>query len=209
MTTTVGSHGLSCLTDDDYAGLALYMQDQANAVEAALGAVSDSLDTAATRPVVVATSNLVNGPVASAGETIFGINGWVIDYSNFTPTPTTTAGIRFFVPKTGWYEHGAYMNMQAAGAVTPFSRRTAYSRAYRFTSLGNVLLSQVAWRTVDTNTGGEFLAAVGGTFFATEGSRIDILPGWSHANAASMVQLNAGAHTWCFYIGSGVEIGSA
>jgi len=209
MTTTVGTHGLTCLSDEDYAAIALYMQAQSNTIDSVLDAISDSFDTTALRPGFTGATNIVNGPVASGSETIFGLNGWVLSYSNFTPAPTSTVGFQFTVPKTGFYDHGCYINAQASGAVTVNSRRTLYSRAFRVTGTGNVLLSQAIWRTVDTNTGGEFLVACGSSFYATAGTTIVILPGWSHANAASNVQVNAGAKIWCWFTGSGVEVGSA
>lgn len=211
MTIPVGDHGLKCLAEEDYAAIALYMQDQALVIDSVLDGMSDSLDTFNLRPGFTAATTGVNGPVASGGEQLQGLGNWSMVYSNFTPAPTTgvSFGIRMTAPRTGWYEHGAYINAQASGAVTANSRRTLYARAYRVVGTGNVLLSETVWRTGDTNTGGEFLVSSGGSFYATAGTSIIITPYWSHANAASNVQVNAGAKLWCWFIGSGVEIGSA
>lgn len=205
----VGTHGLQCLDDSDPAAVALYMQAEALAIDALLDGISDSFDSTFLRPAFAGNTTIVNGPIASGGEAQFSLNGWALTSSNFAPAPTSTTGFQFTVPRTGWWEAGFYMNAQASGAVTVNSRRTAFNRVYRVTSTGNVLIGEGIWRTYDTNTGGEFLVVSGTTFFATAATVVRILPQWSHTNAASTVQVNAGAKLWCFYVGTGVEIGSA
>lgn len=212
MTTTTG-HGLICLEDGDYAALALAMQGTAIATEASLDSISDSLDTFNRRPSAVAVTTTIAGPNSSLGETVFTLSSAtsVFMYNNMTPSPTLVSGaIRITIPVSGWYAYGAYMNMQATGAVTAFSRRTIQATATRIVSGVNTQLSRIVWRTVDNNVaGGEFLAVSGGSFQAAAGTTVDVAAFWSHANAASTVQVNPGARTWCHFIGSGVEIGSA
>lgn len=210
--TTTTAHGLICLEDGDYAALALAMQGTALATEAALDGISDSLDTFNLRPSVVAITTTTSGPNSTFGESLFALTGTLaLSYNNITPTPTLVVGaIRITIPVTGWYAYGSYMNMQAVGAVTAFSRRTIYATATRVVSGVPTQLSQVVWRTVDNNVaGGEFLDVSGGSFYAAAGTVVDVAAFWSHANAASNVQVNPGARIWCHYIGSGVEIGSA
>lgn len=209
MTTT--EHGLLCPGPEEYAAIALLMQHDALAIEAALDSISDAFDTTLLRPVVLATTTAINGPNSTSGEIVFNMTSWSVTYTNFVPVPTTAApsGIRITIPRTGWYKYGAFANMVATGAVTAFSRRTLFASATQNTVGSSVVLSQIVWRTVDTNTAGEFLVASGGSFYARAGATIDVQAQWSHANAASTVQVNAGARIWCHYAGSGVEIGSA
>lgn len=209
--TTYTDHGLACLDDEDYAAVALAMQHDAFATEASLDAVSDAFDTYYLRPYATAITNLANGPVSSAAETIFTISGWTLSTNNM---PGTTApsnvGIRMTASKTGWYRAQAYANMVAAGGVTAFSRRTLYVRATRRNLTTPTLLDQGVWRTVDTNTGGEYLIADGNAFYLMAGQVVDIEGLWSHTNVASNVSIpSGGARLNCFFLGSGINIGSA
>ena len=204
----VGNHGLGCLDDEDYAAIALYMQGQGLIIDTALSQISNSLDTFYLRPSVVAQTTGVAGPASSGGEQLFGLSGnWALTYSNFTPV-TISSGVRITIPRTGWYTYGCYGNLQTTGAVTALSRRTLYARATRQTVGVSAQLSQAVFRTVDTNTGGEFLVASSASFYATEETVVDIEGYWSHTNAASLVQVNSGARLWCHFDGSGIEIGS-
>jgi hypothetical protein len=207
----IGDHGLACLSDTDPAAVALYMQDQALAIDAALDAISDDFDSFYLRPIFLGTTTAISGPNATLAEQLFPITSWSLTYSNFIPAPTTaaSAGFRVTVPKTGWYNYGCYANLAATGAITANSRRSLYARATLRISGGATQLSQAAWRTVDTNTGGEHLVAGDGSFYATVGTTVDVEGYWSHANAASTVQVNTGAKIWCHFIGTGIEIGSA
>lgn len=208
--TTYTDHGLACLDEDDYAGVALAMQHDALATEAALDAVSDAFDTYYLRPYATAVTTLVNGPVSSGGEQIFGMGGWSLTATNMPGTlVTSTPGMRVLASRTGWYRAQAYANMQAAGAVTLNSRRTLYVRASRRVNGLPVIVDQGVWRTTDTNTGGEFLIADGNAFYLLAGQTVDVEALWSHTNLASNVSVNAGAKLTCFFLGSGVVIGSA
>lgn len=209
--TTYTDHGLACLGDEDYAALALAMQHDALAIEASLDAVSDAFDTYYQRPYATAVTTGTNGPVSSAGESVFTIGSWSLGNTNMAgATAPTSVGLRLTIPRTGWYSYQASANMVAAGAVTAFSRRTLIARASRRVATVNTILDQVTWRTVDTNTAGEYLIVDGNAFFALAGWTIDVDSQWSHANAASNVSIPAGgARLTCFFLGSGVTIGSA
>lgn len=207
----VGSHGLACLGEEDYAATALYMQDQALKIDTLLDDISDDFDSFFLRPTVTAVTTTVAGPNSSGSEQISAmVATWTVSYSNFTPTPAIVgSGLRITIPRSGWYAYGCYANMQATGAVTALSRRTLYARATKQVTGTETLLSQAVFRTIDTNTGGEFLVASTATFYAAAGTVVDVEGYWSHANAASTVQVNIGARLWCHFVGTGVEIGSA
>jgi hypothetical protein len=70
-------------------------------------------------------------------------------------------------------------------------------------------LSSTSDLSFETNTAGEWLACSAGTFYALAARTVSIVAQTIHANAASTVNNMAGARTWCYFIGSGVEIGSA
>ena len=205
----VGDHGLGCLSPEDYGATALHMANQAKIIDSTLKGISDQAAGFYLRPGFIATTTAVAGPNSSGGEQLFGVLGtWTLTYSNSTAA-VITFGIRVTVPQTGWYDYGCYGNLQAVGAVTALSRRTLYARA-TLQSVGvSTLLSQAVFRTIDTNTGGEYLVASDASFYATAGQTVDVEAYWSHTNAASNVQVNTGARLWCHYAGSGVEIGSA
>lgn len=208
--TTYTDHDLACLGDEDYAAVALAMQHDAYATETALDAVSDAFDTYYLRPYATAITTGPTGPISSAGESIFGIGSWSLSTTNMPgATAPTATGLRLVMPKTGWYSYQAYANLVAAGAVTAFSRRTLYARASRRISTTNTLLDQAVWRTIDTNTAGEYLIADGNAFFALAGWTIDIEALFSHANLASNVSAVTGSRLTCYFLGSGVTIGSA
>lgn len=207
----IGTHGLACLDEEDYAATALYMQDQGQAIEDALVDISTSLSSALLRPSVTAVTTTVSGPNSTAAEQIFSLTAtWSLTYHNYTVAPTIIgAGVRLTIPRTGWYGYGTYGNLAATGVVTALSRRTLYATATKESVGVSTQLSQAAFRTIDTNTGGEFLTASAGSFYATVGATVDVEGAWSHTNAASTVQVNTGAKLWCHFIGTGVEIGSA
>lgn len=212
--TVVTPHGLLCPGDEEYGAQTLVTQADALAIEAALSGLSDAFDSFYLRPGVIANTTANFGPVATGAEALFPVSSsWALVYNNITPAPTTnppgTGGIRVTIPRNGWYSYGGYMNMVASGAITALSRRTIVVNAVRQTGSISIQLSQIEWRTVDTSTAGEFLIASGGSFYATVGQLVDIRLFESHANAASAVNVPAGARVWCYFASTGIEIGSA
>lgn len=200
----VGTHGLACLGEEDYAAVALYMQDQALIIDGALDAVSDAFDSYRLRPGFVSASNanFLNTPVNTLGT----IGASTVVYSNFTMTGATG----FITPRQGWWQFGANVNMVASGAVTVGSYRKLFVSAIRSSAPAPATtLAVTSDLSYDTNTGGEWLACSGGSFYAPAGALVTIRAETMHGNAASGVNTIAGARTWCFFIGSGIEIGSA
>lgn len=65
----IGSHGLGCIGEDEYAALALYMQCTAEAVDAALTAQSASLDLLVNRPAAIV--NPVAPQIVTSTDTLF------------------------------------------------------------------------------------------------------------------------------------------
>lgn len=199
---TVGDHGLACPGPEDYAALALYMQDQAIAIDTALDSISDSFDSARLRPGVLATSN-ANVAVASGVTGNFGAT--TVQYNNFP----VVFGVSFITPRAGWWQYGANVNMVATGAVTANSVRRLTVSAVVATGGPSVTVSSTSDQSFETNTAGEWLACSAGTFYLPAGRTVTISPTTLHANAASTVNNMAGARVWCFFISPGIEIGSA
>jgi hypothetical protein len=197
----VGDHGLACLDPQDYAAIALYMQDQGLAMDAALDGISDGFDSFRLRPGFLSTSN-ANQAFASGATGSFGAS--TVTYSNMAVTNVT-----FVTPRAGWWQYGANVNMVATGAVTANSMRRLNVSALMTTVGPQQTLSPTSDLGFETNTAGEWLACSAGTFYALAARTVSIVAQTIHANAASTVNNMAGARTWCYFIGSGVEIGSA
>lgn len=201
----IGNHGLACLDGEDYAAIALYMQDQAVKIDDALDSISDQFDTFYGRPAALWTSTVSTTmsavyPVYSS----FTINSIV--YSNFTVPAFTLVTI----PRTGWYQYGSNANMTPTGAVTAGSVRRLRVTAQLQTIGPDTTLSSTEDESFETNTGGgEWLVVSGGTFYAKAGASVSLNAEVAHGNAASSLRVEIGARVWLYYIGSGVEIGSA
>jgi hypothetical protein len=199
----VGNHGLACLGDEDYAAIALYMQNQGLVIDAALDAISDDFDSFFLRPgfLSASTATVLNTAINVSG----GIGASALVYNNFPMLGPTV----FLTPRAGWYQFGANVNMVAAGAVTANSYRRLTVSAVLSSSGPPTTLSTVADLSFDTNTAGEWLVCSAGSFYSPASRNITISARTMHGNAASGVNNMAGARTWCWFIGSGVEIGSA
>lgn len=206
--TTVTDHGLICPDPADYAAIGLLMQADALAIDAALDGISDAFDTHYTHPYAIGYTTASTSASTLAEQNI-SINNWAVLNTNMTVSTAANSGLRLTVAKTGWYQFGLYVNLVAVGAITALSRRTIICEGLLNTSGSTALLDRAVWRTNETSTGGEFLVAGGGQFYATAGQTIDINSYFSHTNAASNVQATAPSRMWCHFMGSGIEIGSA
>lgn len=210
--TTYTDHGLVCPDDGDYAAVALAMQADALATDAALDAISDKFDQANLRPYTVWVST-TSGSYATNGEAELVLFGnWAVVQTNMASsllTVTVSGAVQFNPPLAGWWNMGVYENLSLVGAATAFSRRTAYARAYQLVGSTQMPIALTISRTYESSVGGEHLIASGARFYAQPGQNIVLTASLSHSNAASQVQYNVGCRIWCYYLGSGVEIGSA
>lgn len=206
---TTSDHGLLCPDDEEYGAQTLVIQHDALAADAALDGISDSFDSFYLRPSMLWTTTAPTNTSATALLTVFSqIGSFGLTYEN-SPGFVSTFGT-FDVVRSGWYQFGNCANMTPSGGVTAASARLLRATASRSSTTGNVILAQVLDLSFETNTGnGEWLITSGGTFYATTGQRIVIVSEVAHTNAASALTVAAGAKMWCYYIGSGVEIGSA
>jgi hypothetical protein len=212
--TTYTDHGLVCPDDGDYAAIALTMQADAQATDAALLSITNSFNSVYSRPYGLFVTTSGNS-VSSGGEQEFNEGIWSIQASRGFSAITLGGQllgsvVTVTIGKTGWYGYGNYVNLTLVGAATAFSRRSSFARAYTTESGVPTRLDEARWRTVENSVaGGEFLIASGGSFYATAGDVVFFTATWSHANAASNVASQAGALFWVTYTGTGIEIGSA
>lgn len=204
----VGNHGLACLGDEDYAAIALWMQSQGTLIDTALDGISDDFDSFSLRPGLLVTSTAVT--TVTSLNTFTNVTFGTTLYNNL-PNPSAGNPFGSFVtPRSGWYQYGANINMIATGAVTAGSVRRLKVLAVKAGVGPQETLSEVDDISFDNNTGGgEWLVASAGSFYAPANTTIIVRAQASHANAASSVNVSIGARLWCWYIGSGVEIGSA
>lgn len=212
----IGNHDLSCLDDEDYAALALYMQSQALAIEEALlteqTAINEyRLRTSIEFVSVITTSNAALGgtlmpdgreanQVNFDGATIFGGGS----------TITSVSGIITLIPaKSGWYDVGGFTNAIPAGAITAGSERVLYIQVTQTPDLPatntNTFFQE---RVTDTNTGGEFMN-VSGLVYLVGGRAASIQMLVSHANLASNMVMQIGSKIWLAYFGPKGAIVSA
>lgn len=214
----IGSHGLGCLDPEDYAALALYMQETALDIEAALTAESASLDEYRLRTslefvsVVTSSHAAGGGTVMPDGRAANGIDftGATVLGGGATGIVPGNGSISFIPPRSGWYDIGGYTNAIPAGGVTVGSERVLYINAIQTpdppATNASVLFQE---RVTDTNTGGEFLNVSGLVYFV--GGRlasIQVLV--SHANVASNLVMQIGSKVWvAFFSPKNVIVTSA
>lgn len=212
MAQTIGDHGLYCPDPQDYAAYALYMQDVAERIDAALQEQLDGLDLFFNAPTIILTNSAaVNIPI------IPGFNGTLFDtvvFNNSTFMSLDPAGTGVLVgsaagaPVTVPYLRGSYtigttVVMTATGAVTANSARVLVLAAQDFTQpVGSPAVFEGTDQTLDTNTGGNFALLCTGQMFLQNISGVRVAAIAQHQNAASSVDVNAGtAFLWVTYNG--------
>lgn len=206
----VGNHGLACLSSEDYGAIALYMQETAFDVEAALIGEQDALNRYRLRTSIEVVTTVTTSTVAGAGSSMpDGRVAQGMDWTGATVlgggspvTLLTGGGTIIFTPAlSGWYDIGVYSNMIAAGAVTVGSERVIYIQMNQTPDLpatnANVFFQE---RVTDTNTGGEFLQ-VSGLVYLVGGRTANFQVLFSHANVASNLVAQIGSKAWIAYYG--------
>jgi hypothetical protein len=205
----VGNHGLSCLGPEDYAATALYMQETAFRVEAALIAERDSINEYRLRTsmefvtTVTASYASAGGLVMPDGRQANGVpfGGATVLGGAAPVTSLSTGSVTLIPPRTGWYDIGGYANVIPAGAVTVGSERVMYILVNQVPDLpatdGSTLFQE---RVTDTNTGGEFLN-LSGLIFLVGGRSALLQLLIAHTNVASNLVIQAGAKMWLAYYG--------
>lgn len=214
MPQTIGNHGLYCPEFDDYAAVALYMQDLGTIIDTALGAQRDELEDFLAAPTIIVTNAVAKtiplGPSAAifnVFDTVVFNNSTFMDY-DFTANRLligSAYGISPVVPyRRGAYTAGAGCRMTPTGATTLGSRRELQI------FVTDPAISPIAGNVVgpfdnenDMNTGGNEGLLVETNFPLASTNGVYIEHSASSDNAASTTSILAGsAFLWVTYNGA-------
>lgn len=208
----VGTHGQGCLGPEEYGAVALAMQHNRNAVDAALAGNLAAFDSYNNRPWFTVTSTVAVSQVQTPTEwTPFtSWNGWTVVQNTTTGATINAsaemAAARFNVGafRTGWWSIGGYVSYQPTGAVTNNTRRLMCIQ------LNHSVQSVQVYDTIintsfESNTGTDSMT-VNDIFYLDNQFSYGVTLGFAHRNSGSSVQANVGAKIWATYLGSGVSV---
>ena len=211
MPENIGNHGLYCPDFDDYAAVALYMQDLGTRIDEQLGMQRDALSGFLNMPTMIVTSSVTKTvPPGFGGNDIF-------DTVLFNNAPTflnlalgtangnviqigSPAGaIPIVAYPRGMWRFGACTRQTSSGAVTAYSKRNLRLILVDNTSAttGTSALDEL----YDTDTGGDEgqnAKHVGFNLTGTHG--VEIQSAVSNTNGVN-VDVLAGAYLWVTYSG--------
>lgn len=214
MAQTIGDHGLYCPEFDNYAAVALYMQDLGTRIDDALAAQQDAINEFLDPPMILVTNS-------AAGTITAGASGFVdvvfdtlvkatspimtFDFTTARLHIGSPAGAGTLIP----YSHGSYSaglscTMTAAGAVTVGS-----TRGIRITLNDDTaplppagFIYQVLDQSLDMNTGGNEGLVAKMNFDLDGTSGVYLAPRFFSANLASNTTIPAGsAFMWAIFNG--------
>lgn len=212
----IGDHGLACLSPDDYADYARYMQCQAEAIDAALFGQQTLLESFLIAPTMIvrpsATRNIAVGATVTNlfNEVVYINNDFMSLTSNGSGTETyisigSPVGVPVVAYPRGLYMAGAVVPMDATGAVTAFSERMTVISIVDTTA--PVLQQQLAFswdENPDANTtitrvrtSPTLTVVLRGTNGVRLGHSV------THTNVASSVDVTPNTDTWLWvtYLG--------
>jgi|SRR5687767_2952063 len=207
MPQTIGNHGLYCPEFDDYAAVALYMQDLGTRIDEALFAQQALLEGFLAPPAIVLTNSaavtiLTTDP---ADSTIF--DTVVVNTSTFMTYDAALGelfigsenGAATTVPYLrGAYTVGAGCRMSAVGAVTVGSARELSLQVVDDTQppvfpASEFIISTPVDSVNDQNTGGDYGLVVKSNILLTRTSGVRVRHTMTSLNAASNTTIPAGS----------------
>lgn len=214
---TIGNHGLHCPEFDDYAAVALYMQNLGTLIDEQLQEKLEALQGFMDRPTIIVTNS---APAVIADSVIYTQLWDTVLFNNSTfmnldigvsgsipGTPSnvirigSAAGAAIAIPYLrGSYSMGAATIMAATGAVTLLSHRNLLVLSDDQSLAIDTFSCSASDTTYETNTGGE----AQNVKFSCELERTSgvIVEGFVwHGNTASTVAISAGALLWVTYNG--------
>lgn len=215
--TVVGTHGLTCLDETDPAAVALSMQANAEAIDAALASIDVSLDDYLGRWWWSATNNNAFN-VSNASGTVLPENlvgaDLVTDGSPLTVQangfPATPSFLTTFDWPDGIYLCGSTIKWTVATPNNNTARTLMVAQVVRRN--GVALLSNPGGPVYMTTeyergaAGNDGSATVGGMFQVTS-TMSKFAACFSHANTGSVLVIPAGAwRMWFIRIGSGLVV---
>lgn len=214
MPENIGSHGLYCPDFDDYAAVALYMQDLGTRIDDALSAQLDELNDFLNAPTIILT-NSVAVTIAISGEVTDVFDTEVFNNSTFmtfdAASDTVFLGSPAGTPSPAPYRRGAYSigsgaRMTATGAVTVGSQRYMQilvadpALATATDPFGTIIGPSDT--TSDMNTGGNEGLLVESNFLLTNVNGVEVTWRFGSSNLASSTSIPAGsAFLWITYNG--------
>lgn len=213
----IGEHGLQCPEPDDYAAMALYMQNLGTIIDEQLQEQLDLFNAFFDRPTIIVTNSAIKnippvGTVADVYDTVVFNNSAFLSLV-IDPGPPiaanyirvgSAAGAPVTIPyDQGNYTAGACTRMTATGAVDAYTTRSLQVNVLDDSipfPTNNVLITAID-KTFDTNTGGDEGQIVKTTFEALRTSGIKVNIQASSFNAASSTNILAGGLFYVTYNG--------
>lgn len=209
MPQTIGNHGLYCPDFDDYAAVALYMQDLGTKIDAALQSQLDELSDFLAQPTLIVTNAVAKTILTTDPSTNAVFDTVVFNNSSFMSYDFTAnqiligsvLGAGTTVPyRRGAYSAGACVRMTASGAVTVGSERQLQI-SVRDEALTVPVIAGPFDESSDQNTGGDEGVLVETNFVLTGTSGANISHSALSLNAASNTTILAGGFLWVTYNG--------
>lgn len=207
MPEMIGNHGLYCPEFDDYAAVALYMQDLGTRIDEALFAQQESLESFLSPPAILLTNSapVTITTVDLTDSTVF--DTVVVNTSTFMTYDVTSGelfigsenGAAVTVPYLrGVYTIGGGCRMSAVGAVTVGSARSMSIRIVDDTQVPpfpsfEFVVSEPVDAVIDQNTGGDYGLLLKTTALLNRTSGIRITHAATSLNLASDTTIPAGA----------------
>lgn len=206
----VGTHGQGCLGPEEYSAVALAMQCNRDAVDAALTTDQTALNGYNNRPWVQMTSTAAVSQLQTLGEWVPFTSwyGWTI-MTNTTTGNTVVGGggqgNTFLAGnfRTGWWNVGGYASYQPTGAVTANTRRQLIlqiSHSVQF----NQVYDSVLNTSFESGTSPDAMT-VNDMVYLDNQFNYGFVLGFAHRNSGSSIQVNVGARIWANYLGTGVN----
>lgn len=217
MSTPVGSHGLNCISDDDYAAYALSMQCNAQALDVALTDVNDQIGDYAARGWITVVNNnpaTIDSSDSSGTTGPDGVLGEAMDTTGSgagSPFVTRSGlpGPNVLMPR-GIYLIGSSINW-TLGALTANSYRQLSVFGVRY--LNGVASYQTTFtnpspiRDYQGDGGANGALTTVGLVDNRAGDVINFVTFFDHGNTASDLVAAAGNwRLWVTYLGSGLVI---
>lgn len=208
----IGNHGLQCPEFDDYAAVALYMQNLGTLIDSELQAQLDLLQGFLDQPTIIVTN--LAARVITSGASVQNLYDTVLfNNSTFFSLRTDTVNSRTVIdigspigsPVTIPYLHGSYsagLGMtETAATPTAFSFRSVAMDVVDESVLNNLFITDFIDTTYETNTGGDEAQNIKVNFELNRTSGIEVRHLFTNDNAAGNITITAGCLWWVTYNG--------
>jgi hypothetical protein len=219
VTDQIGTHGLSCISDDDYAAYALSMQCNAEAIDEALSNTNESFGEYLGRPwvqVVNSFSIAVSDDAAGGSIGPLGFVGESMGPESGAGIPITTSfNMATPIGATNPLQPGVWL----IGASIDWTLAAATANSYRqlmvygVRNIGGVVQADLTYtdlyrmRDYQGDGGNNGALNVVGFLDTTAGDVATVNAFFSHANVAGVLTVAPGDwRMWAMYLGTGLTI---